>query len=187
MASPERRRPPKFLLRARVRACAQVEAVEGQTAEAHAAARAEAAVAREAARARLEAALAAAEAAERARAAEARTVRALIADGREEWEKRLGPEAARRLGNPDPAAAATAGGPGGLSPLELAELSVPVDLDAAGGGGAADAFLGPRATVYKGLALALFQGLERAAQANDKYREVVRLEKRVTDHAKQAQ
>jgi len=141
-----------------------------------------------------------------AAAAQEKTFAALWQDGREEWEKHLGPDACFKLGLPPPSSTSPAAGTGVEgSATALAARGIPSSSSTsapfsttaavAGTGGSAaqdqatkedeeeqaavlasSILLGPRAACYTKIVASLFAGLERAANANDKYKDVCRLE-----------
>lgn len=125
-----------------------------------------------------------------AAAAQEKTFAALWKDGREEWEKHLGPDACFKLGLPPPSLTSPSAGTGeegsatalaarGLPPgtaSSAAEEKASKEDEDEQAAVLASSILGPRAACYTKIVASLFAGLERAANANDKYKDVCRLE-----------
>jgi hypothetical protein len=120
-----------------------------------------------------------------AAAAQEKTFAALWRDGREEWEKHLGPDACFKLGLPPPVsspssaaagtASANAAGTAASTTDSVSQREAKQDEEEQAAV-LASSILGPRAACYTKLVASLFAGLERAAGANEKYKDVCRLE-----------
>jgi hypothetical protein len=125
-----------------------------------------------------------------AAAAQQRSFAALWRDGREEWEKHLGPAACFKLGLPPPPAPAAPAARGGATPSGGGRTAASAAANTTPSAADDDddeeeeernavltsSVVGARAACYAKVAASLFAGLERAATANDKYQDVCRLE-----------